>query len=346
MRDLYSDDYESVAVGDADRLIPEGVRRLAGAAVFLGLIAVLGLWSYRLGTRDASQVPIIKAMDGPTRIQPEDPGGLQAAHQGLEVNEVLGGSPATMPKDIPPARPEPKALAAEDAPQGELVASAPAVLAQRVLGESGDLPPVDDTAAPVPGTPDVALLPDAAGEVLGAVEAEAKPDLEADPDATANDDADTLADVRPRNRPAGLAMSHANAKTTQVASPGPAAAVKVAAAEPEPTPKPTPVKVSATATVPAPAPAVREVSGLPVGTRLVQLGAFDSEAITRKAWAQLVARNGDLLGSKSLYVERTTANARVFYRLRVAGFQSANETRQLCEGLRSRGVACIPVTLQ
>ncbi len=58
------------------------------------------------------------------------------------------------------------------------------------------------------------------------------------------------------------------------------------------------------------------------GTRLVQLGAFDSEEITRKAWAQLVARNPDLLGSKSLYVERTTANARVFYRLRVAGFET------------------------
>jgi hypothetical protein len=78
----------------------------------------------------------------------------------------------------------------------------------------------------------------------------------------------------------------------------------------------------------------------------VQLGAFDSEEITRRAWSQLVARNGDLLGSKRLHVERTTANARVFYRLRVAGFASADETRRMCEALRSRGVDCIPVTLQ
>ena len=82
------------------------------------------------------------------------------------------------------------------------------------------------------------------------------------------------------------------------------------------------------------------------GTRLVQLGAFDSEEITRQAWSQLVAKNPDLLSSKNLYVERTTANARVFYRLRVAGFASSEETRQMCEALRSRGVACIPVTLQ
>ena len=90
----------------------------------------------------------------------------------------------------------------------------------------------------------------------------------------------------------------------------------------------------------------REVSSVAQGSRLVQLGAYDSEALARAAWGRLVARDGDLLGSKSLYVERTTSNARVFYRLRVAGFDSADETRQMCDALRGRGVDCIPVTLQ
>ena len=58
----------------------------------------------------------------------------------------------------------------------------------------------------------------------------------------------------------------------------------------------------------------------PAGAAWSSSAPIDSEAITRKAWDQLVARNRDLLASKSLYVERTTANARVFYRLRVAGF--------------------------
>ena len=75
MRDLYSDDYESVAGDGAVRLIPDGVRRLAGAAVFLALVAGMGLWSYRLGTRDAAAVPIIRAMEGPARVEPADPGG-------------------------------------------------------------------------------------------------------------------------------------------------------------------------------------------------------------------------------------------------------------------------------
>ena len=82
------------------------------------------------------------------------------------------------------------------------------------------------------------------------------------------------------------------------------------------------------------------------GARLVQLGASDSEELTRQAWASLVWRHGGLLGGKSLYVERATSNARVFYRLRVAGFDSNDQTRDLCEALRAHGVDCIPVTLQ
>jgi cell division septation protein DedD len=314
MRDLYSDDYESVAVGDADRLIPEGVKRLAGAAIFLGLVGALGLWSYRLGTRDAAEVPIIRAMEGPSRVEPENPGGLQAAHQGLEVNAVLAGRPAPMPRDAAPAVPPPDALATEDAPQGELVLATPAVLAERVLGEDGVLPtpPPEEAAASEDGLGLAA--PDADAEVAAAGPAIAGP--------------------RPRSRPANLRA--AAAKTTAVASVNPAAAVATPAAAPAETP---PNKVAAAA------PA-NEVSGVRAGARLVQLGAFDSEEITRQAWDQLVARNGDLLGSKSLYVERATSNARVFYRLRVAGFENADQTRQICEALRSRGVACIPVTLQ
>ena len=319
MRDLYSDDYESVAVDGADRLIPDGVRKLAAATLFLALIATMGLWSYRLGTRDAGEVPVIKAAEGPSRIQPEDPGGLQAAHQGLEVNAVLAGRPAPMPQNLQPAAEAPPALAAEDAPQGELVLKAPAALAQQVLGE--------DPSPQPEGTPDSMVATVAASDL-----APLPDDAEAPADAAQTADAQ-----RPRNRPANLVP--ARSKVTQVS------ASKPPAAEPAERPTATAQK-TATPKPPAATAAGKEVAGLPTGARLVQLGAFDSEAITRQAWAQLVAQNRDLLGSKSLFVERTTANARVFYRLRVAGFETADQTRALCEALRSRGTACIPVTLQ
>lgn len=316
MRDLYGDDYESVAVGGDTALIPGNLRRMAGAAVFLGLVAALGLWSWRLGTRDAAEVPVIRAIEGPSRLEPADPGGTRAAHQGLEVNGVLAGKPAEVASPAARVEPRPDALAAEDAAQGELVVAAPAAMAERVAAESGDL------RMPVPEA-----SPDAA--VLGGPEAVASDEMpgdEAAADDLATPDPETpaVAGPRPMNRPANLVVARAKPAAPQAAAAKPAPAQAAAGVE----------------------PAGREVSGLQKGTRLVQLGAFDSEAITRKAWDQLVARNPDLLSSKSLYIERTTANARVFYRLRVAGFSNTDQTREMCEALRGRGVDCIPVTLQ
>jgi SPOR domain len=309
MRDLYSDDYESVAGDGAARLLPEGARRLAGALVFLGLVALMGVWAWRLGTRDAAEVPIIKAMAGPSRIEPEDPGGLRAAHQGLEVNSVLAGRPAPAPRAEAPARPTHEVLTAEDAPQGELVLAAPAILAERVLNEAGELsvPPSEE-----PGdlAPDAKVEVSAADAGPGLFGAEVEVPLGIEP---------ALAGPRPMNRPSNLVV--ARARTTPAAAPA--------------KPKPDPVA----------APAAREVSAARPGSRMVQLGAYDSEEMTRRAWSRLVAANPDLLSTKSLYVERTTANARVFYRLRVAGFESTDQTRVMCESLRARGVDCIPVTL-
>jgi hypothetical protein len=303
MRDLSSDDYASVAGAGADRLIPDGLRRGAGAAVFLGLVGAMGLWSYGLGTRDAGEVPVIRAMEGPARVQPADPGGLQAAHQGLEVNALLAGRPASIPDAAPPPAPAPAALAEEDGPQGELILAAPARLVQDVLAAEQDLrmPPQEDG----PESVAVTEVPEFAPSTP---EAGAEPALP----AAAEPAAPGAGAPRPRGRPTGLAVARA-------APPTPAAAP----AAPEP---------AAAALVP--------------GTRLVQLGAFDSETMTREAWARLVARHGDLLGSKQLHVERATSNARVFYRLRVAGFQDSEATRVMCEALRARGVDCIPVTLQ
>lgn len=339
MRDLYSDDFESIAADGADRLIPEGLRRATGAIVFVGVIALMGVWAWRLGTRDASEVPIIRALDGPSRVQPADPGGLQAAHQGLEVNDVLGGASerAGAPAAIPPARPTAPALDAEDAPQGELVAAAPRALAEKVLGQVSAELAADGAGEDGAG--------EDGGEDGGAgVQPILPPDVTAEDDGLlggAGDEAAPLEaavapDVRPRNRPAGLQAVHVRTAAPSAVASAPSAPAAVA----RPTPTPPPTKA------PAASVATSEVASVQSGTRLVQLGAFDSEDITRKAWSALVAKNPDLLSSKSLYVERTTSNARVFYRLRVAGFQSADDTRRMCDALRSRGVACIPVTLQ
>jgi hypothetical protein len=313
MSDIYGDDYDSLTGPDSSGFLPAGAMRAAGAIVFLGLIVGMSFWAYRLGTRDAAEVPIIRAMEGPARVQPDDPGGLQAAHQGLEVNSVLAGMP---PETGSAARvtlaPPPMTLAEEDGPQGELVIDAPTHFdAAEVLGDEDLRLPVQEDGPEVAG-----FVPEGAPEPLVA-----------EPE-TIEPAAPVVTDLRPRGRPANLAR--ATAPVQAAAAQAPAQAAPVAASTPAP-------QVAA---------APREVTGLRSGTRLIQLGAFDSEVLTRQVWDQLARQHADLLGGKSLFVERATANARVFYRLRVAGFDNTDQTLSMCEALRARGVDCIPVTLQ
>ncbi|PZQ49476.1 MAG: SPOR domain-containing protein [Rhodovulum sulfidophilum] len=281
------------------------MRRIGGAVLFLGVIAAMGLWSYRLGTRDANEVPVIKAMAGPARLAPEDPGGLTAAHQGLEVNSVLAGQAPAAPGGGAVAAPAAPALSDEDAAEGDLViAGQPIPAAQDAA--PGIAGPAPAEAAPVSIQNELAAMVAA----LGPAEA-----------ATPPDGGDGMAATAPpRGRPSNLTLARASVP---------------AAAAVAPTPTPAPAK-----------PAAREAAATPAsGTRMVQLGAYDSETLARDAWSRMVAKDGDLLGSKSLYVERATSNARVFYRLRVAGFETSDDTRRMCEALRGRGIDCIPVTL-
>jgi len=66
----------------------------AGAAVSLSLVVGLSVWAWQLTMRDVSGVPVIRALEGPMRIAPEDPGGSQADHQGLAVNRIAAGQEA------------------------------------------------------------------------------------------------------------------------------------------------------------------------------------------------------------------------------------------------------------
>lgn len=329
MDELYSDDY---ARGDgiaANRIFPPVLRRGVSAVVFLALVGTMGVWAYRLGTRDAMDVPIVRAMQGPARVAPEDPGGYQAAHQGREINKVLEGRPVPVPRQTVLLEAAPP-LSDEDRPKSELaVASQSKAVAEMVeraalQGPSAELE-AEEAIALVKPAPDLSA-PDLSADA----EDMAGPDAEAaEVEAIVEEEIETAAvsGPRPFSRPANLVRISAPAKTEQVA-----------------------VRKPAPPAPPAPAPAAastaREVSSVSAGSRMVQLGAFDSEANTRAAWNQLVAANGDLLRSKSLYVERATNNARVFYRLRVAGFENTDQTRQMCESLRARSIDCIPVTVR
>lgn len=104
----------------------------AGAALSLGLVIGTGIWGYKLLVRDVTGVPVVRAVEGPMRIQPEDPGGQQAANQGLAVNTVAAQGTAGKPADRLVLAPAPIELGQDDdAPlavkdkQPDIIAPAP-----------------------------------------------------------------------------------------------------------------------------------------------------------------------------------------------------------------------------
>lgn len=104
---------------------------LMGAAMSVALVAGLAVWGYKLLVRDVTGVPVIRAIEGPMRIQPDDPGGNRAAHQGLAVNRIAAVGDAAPPPETILLAPRSADLEAEDMAQGLLrtapeLASAPA----------------------------------------------------------------------------------------------------------------------------------------------------------------------------------------------------------------------------
>ena len=77
------------AWGPAPR--PSVTERAAGALSALtsaALVLGLGYWTYDLAMRDLTAVPVVRALEGPARVAPDEPGGAVARHQGLAVNAI------------------------------------------------------------------------------------------------------------------------------------------------------------------------------------------------------------------------------------------------------------------
>lgn len=286
---------------------------LVGAVSSIALVVGLGIWGYKLAVRDVNGVPVIRALAGPMREMPQTPGGDVASHQGLSVNAVAAvGTAAALPDQVLLA-PAPVDLAAEDAP-GLGVVGEPGPQPQVEVGSSA-INPVT-LSADIP-EPEQAIDADAAVAMAlaDALTAGAEPFT-----GLASAEPSDLAAaplLRPRPRPA----------TQTVATDAPAADTAAA---------------SDTASVPVIAPAEIDPATLAVGTRLVQLGAFDNDADARAEWARLQTRFGDLLATKSMVVQAAQSGGRTFYRLRAHGFADEDDARQFCAVLVAGNAPCIP----
>ncbi len=309
-----------------------------GAALSLTLMAGMSIWFYRLGTRDATQIPVIRASLEPVKERPADPGGDQAPHQGMKSYSLLEGGavPGTAPEPRPQLAPEPPAPEPGDGP---LVSAAPSAR-----------PAVAPAAETVPDT-----------AVAAAPLREPEPAPEAEPETPSLDGAELAALTDPAAEPSSAAPV-----ASAVPVPEPAPEPETAAlAEPEEEPAPVPVS---TGPAPATSPMVRpRPAGLVARASAaaaaapaaeagaaealerkaaqsaiqVQLGAFESPDITRQMWSRIFAAHEDLLTGRALAVQSTVSGGKTWYRLRVGPFGSSAEARNICAALQARGQDCI-----
>lgn len=291
----------------------------AGAMVSIALVAGVGMWGYNLMERDVSGIPIVRALEGEMRVRPADPGGELAQHQGLAVNEVAAAGSASAPAARLVLAPQPVRLTEEDMPMD---AEAVAIVQQAIADQSSATSQGtdgNDTAARIAAATQsgsvedlVAVLTEGMSQPLEdtaqsgpAVIVQAAMQVPVDP-AVLNAPG-VRASMRPKLRPASFRAP---------AQPVAAAPSAIGAIDP---------------------------SNLPAGTRLVQLGAYDSVEVAQVEWAKFAARFQNLMAGKRQVVEQASSGGRTFYRLRALGFEDLSEARRFCSALVAEGADCIPV---
>lgn len=301
-----------------------------GAASSLALVVGLGVWGYKLMVRDVSGVPVVRALEGPMRVAPEDPGGMQAEHQGLAVNGVAADGGAAGPSDRLVLAPRPVDVTDEDT----AMAAVPPVV------ETEPEPAPEPVSAP----PQVQAVtdPDAPGAITAPDPVDATLAL-ADRIAA---DAEPLSDLAPPTSQAPLSID------TDMAAASPALVLPAAytgrRVSMRPVARPASSDLAVRAALAAAQASVDEstpqevvASAVPLGTNLVQLGAYDSAEVARKEWDRLNRRFASLLSDKRRVVQETSRGGKIFFRLRAMGFADAADARRFCDALRAENAECI-----
>lgn len=297
MSDFVQDTPAPVPVGKAVSIL--------GGLVSIGLIIGIGIWSYDLIKRDVSGVPVVRALDGPFRVQPVDPGGRPADNQGLAVNAVAATGAAAAPADQLTLAPRPTELAEEDLAGESLSqirpeetrASIEALVQELADGVTPLAPLVEVSPEPVEEVPvSNDVVTQSSNSLLDPIIADTVPGVNRS--------------WRPQARP-----------------------LQVRASQPVPA---TPVSPSGVAEV-----APDEIEK---GTRLAQLGAFDSADEARAGWDRLANKFQDVMGGKVRVIEEASSGGRTFYRLRAHGFADLGDARRFCSVFVSEKADCIPVT--
>jgi hypothetical protein len=276
-----------------------------GAALSLFLLAGAIGWSYQLIVRDVNQIPIVRAQLGPLRVAPDNPGGLTAANQGLSVTQLAVNEKPLLSNEI------------YLAPAAEILNEENLALKVTEEDESNKVEGAFEikevnaensmNLEALPDQKEVDSRSNDVGVLSKAAFSQKKIEIENAVSlalSITNEPDKSLSWLRPKIRPVGF-YRNGNITEDQIVSN-------------EPMPK------------------------LPIGSAVVQLGAFDSKSLAESEWQRFEKILGSILIPKKMVVQKAESGGKIFYRLRASGFSDISDARQFCTAISDK-VACIPV---
>lgn len=317
--ELYAD--RSFRPGPPPELREPPPRRSRALGVFIATFALAAFaavvwYAYDQGLQRGSEVtaPLIKADPNPTKVRPEQPGGLQVPNQDKLVYDAMRPNESAPPKIERLLPPPEKPVAPPVSPRPLVAPVTPSA--------NATVPPTAETAPPAPPATDSGIPP--ARIVTPAPT----------PRIPTPDEIPAAPPVEPRTRPepapppapavvpapAPVAENPAVGKreTAQAASP-PAATSTTAPAAP-------------TATRPAP------------GAFRIQVGALREQAAAESEWGRLQKRFPGELGALEHRIQKVDLGPGkgVFYRIQSGGVSEAS-AGAICVGLKAKSQPCIVV---
>ena len=276
-----------------------------GAALSLFLLAGAIGWSYQLIVRDVNQIPIVRAQLGPLRVAPDNPGGLTAANQGLSVTQLAVNEKPLLSNEIY------LAPAAEILNEENLALKVKEEYESNKVDGAFEIKEVNAENSmnleALPDQKEVDSRSNDVGVLSKAAFSQKKIEIENAVSlalSITNEPDKSLSWLRPKIRPVGF-YRNGNITENQIVSN-------------EPIPK------------------------LPIGSAVVQLGAFDSKSLAESEWQRFEKILGSILIPKKMVVQKAESGGKIFYRLRASGFSDISDARQFCTAISDK-VACIPV---
>lgn len=358
MQDYDYDGYDSVDEGPSRfSRVKSAISTAIGALIAMALLLTLGVWFYRLGVRDAQNVPIIRAAAEPAKTRPEDPGGMVAPHQdvssyGVADSQGVQAGAAV----IAPPPPEPKD---EDIAMGQLAAEQAPVAPARPVSQSGTRSVELNTVSTDELLREAEKLAAAARIASGTVAA-AKPDdanagqavSDGQELALAPTDTETQSDVTESILPAdtteeenadadaGTPSGEPEEEETELSFPN--AGPEAPARSPLARKRPTDLKSRLAEAAKVEEASAGNLANAAAQSKVqIQLAADPSETVVLTMWQAIQRANSDILHDRALAVQTTNSGGTTYYRLRVGPFKDGAEARSVCQALKARGQDCI-----